>query len=384
MLRGVIPGILLLVLVLDPFTAWPVAAQDSPTVLTVDHYVSRISTAPAITGQPVRLYVRERVLADGDSELPGAGRVVLFVHGSLFPSVPSFDLPLKDYSWMAYLAEAGFDVFAMDMTGSGWSTRPPQMEDPCNASTALQQQLLVPSPLSAPCQASYPFLSTNYPSQWDDVGAVVDFLRTLRNVERVSLIGWSLGGGRVGGYAALHPEKVDSLVLQAPSYNRNNPTDSPGELPEPGLPMSISSQLGLDGGVVSDREAACGNAYDPETNDVLAATNAQFDPLGATWGAGVVRGPTTGAWGWNAQLASKVHAPALLISGEFDATVAPEAVHDLYEDLTTPRKVFLELACSGHRAQHQTRYKIVQGASLDWLLSGSLDGLQSGVVRKGD
>jgi pimeloyl-ACP methyl ester carboxylesterase len=381
---GIIRGSLLFALVLGLVTAWPAVAQDGSPVVIVDHYVSHISSAPAISGQPVRLYVRERRLAEGGSDLPGAGRVVLFVHGSLFPSVPSFDLALKDYSWMAYLAEAGFDVFGMDMTGSGWSSRPPQMEDPCNASTDQQQQLLIPSPLSAQCPASYPFRMTSYPSQWDDVGAVVDYVGALRKVERMSLIGWSLGGARVGGYAALHPEKVDTLVLQAPSYNRSSPSDSPGEIPEPGLPMSLSSQLGLDGGAVSDREAACGNAYDPEANDVLAATNAQFDPLGATWGAGVVRGPTTGAWGWNTQLASKVQAPALLISGEFDATVAPQAVRDLYQDLGTPRKVFLELACSGHRAQHQTRYKFVQGASLDWLINGSLDGLQAGVVRKGD
>ena len=29
--------------------------------------------------------------------------------------------PYQDYSWMAYLAHAGFDVFSMDMTGYGRS-----------------------------------------------------------------------------------------------------------------------------------------------------------------------------------------------------------------------------------------------------------------------
>ena len=33
----------------------------------------------------------------------------------------AFDVPYQDYSWMAYLAEAGFDVFAMDITGIGRS-----------------------------------------------------------------------------------------------------------------------------------------------------------------------------------------------------------------------------------------------------------------------
>ena len=33
---------------------------------------------------------------------------------------------------MAHLARAGFDVFAMDMTGYGKSTRPLAMNDPCH------------------------------------------------------------------------------------------------------------------------------------------------------------------------------------------------------------------------------------------------------------
>jgi hypothetical protein len=74
----------------------------------------------------------------------------------------------------------------------------------------------------------------------------------------------------------------------------------------------------------------------------------------------------------------------LLLSGEFDTTVAPQAVRDLYADIASTRTVFVEFACSSHRAQHQTRYKIVQEGSLDWLLHESLDGMQTGMVRKGD
>jgi hypothetical protein len=133
------------------------ARNDSEQILTTDHYVPHISTAPAIAGQPVQLDVRQRVLADGAADLPGAGRVVLFVHGATLPSANSFDLQFKDYSWMAYLAGAGFDVFAMDMTGYGWSTRPAPMDDPCNVSQQ-QQQLLMPSPLaeSLPSQVPVP------------------------------------------------------------------------------------------------------------------------------------------------------------------------------------------------------------------------------------
>ena len=38
--------------------------------------------------------------------LGAADNVVLFVHGAGTPAEVSFDVPYKDYSWMAYLAHA--------------------------------------------------------------------------------------------------------------------------------------------------------------------------------------------------------------------------------------------------------------------------------------
>ena len=58
------------------------------------------------------------------------------------PPAVTFDVPYKDYSWMAYLAEAGFDVFSMEMTGYGRSTRPPPMNDPCNFPKAQQAEFV--------------------------------------------------------------------------------------------------------------------------------------------------------------------------------------------------------------------------------------------------
>jgi hypothetical protein len=39
------------------------AADDSEQILSVDHYVTHVSTVPAIAGQSVQLYVRERAEA---------------------------------------------------------------------------------------------------------------------------------------------------------------------------------------------------------------------------------------------------------------------------------------------------------------------------------
>ena len=98
--------------------------EDSGRLLTIDHYVHVRSTVPAIAGQPMQIYVRER--AKAGTVLRGTtftDRVVLFVHGAGTPAEVAFDVPYQDYSWMAYLANAGLDVFSMDMTGKTSSRR---------------------------------------------------------------------------------------------------------------------------------------------------------------------------------------------------------------------------------------------------------------------
>src|SRR5262245_22009117 len=107
-----------------------IVGEDSGQLLTIDHYVRVKSSVPSIAGQMVQIYVRER--AQAATPLRSASlsdRVVLFVHGAGTPAEVAFDVPYQDYSWMAYLARAGFDVFSMDTTGYGRSTRPPAMND---------------------------------------------------------------------------------------------------------------------------------------------------------------------------------------------------------------------------------------------------------------
>ena len=159
------------------------AGADTAGLLTVDHYVRVLSKVPSIAGQLAPIYVRERVNAGVALRGPVApDRVVLFVHGAGTPAEVAFDTPHGTHSWMAYLAEAGFDVFAMDTSGYGRSVRPAPMNDPCNLAEAQQAQF-IPSLIAAPCKPSYPGQLTSLTSDWHDIDSVVDYIRRVRGVQ---------------------------------------------------------------------------------------------------------------------------------------------------------------------------------------------------------
>ena len=357
------------------------SGEDSERLLSVDHYVRVTSTVPVIAGQTTQIYVREVVQA-GLALRGGAGpeRVVLFVHGAGTPAEVAFDMPYQDYSWMAFLARAGFDVFAMDMTGYGRSTRPAPMNDPCNLAREQQVQF-IPALLAAPCAAAYPHQLTTLASDWNDIGAVVDHLRALRHVERVSLIGWSLGGPRAGGYASHHPEKVQKLVLLAPAYRRAGAADPPAQVPADGAVMNTQSLA--DFRQNWDRQIGCPDQIDPAASKAVWSAMLNSDPVGATWGSGVRRAPLVTTWGWNLAAAAKVQIPVMLVAAAHDKQVSPESVKALYADLGSRQKVYVDLACSSHNALWEKNHLLLFQASLEWLAQGTVNGSKEGTVRLG-
>lgn len=360
-----------------PFASGP---DDGPSLLTVDHYVRTTSTVPAIAGRLSHIYVRERVPA-GVALRGGAGpdKVVLFVHGAGTPAEVAFDVPTGDYSWMAYLANAGFDVFSMDTTGYGRSTRPAVMDDPCNLS-AEQQAPFVPSLIAKPCEAPYKYQLTNIGSDWHDIDAVVDYIRALRKVDRVSLVAWSLGGPRAGGYAGQHPDKINTLVLLAPAYGRTLPDAAP-PLPRQGTAFNTQSRAEFIANW--DRQVGCEAQYDPVVRDVVWSEMLASDPVGATWGTGVRRAPSTTTWGWNQAMVAKTMVPTLIFSGVHDKQVTPERVRPLYDDLGASQKVLVDLACSSHNAMWEKNHLLMFAASLEWLTRGAIGETKQGVIRMG-
>jgi pimeloyl-ACP methyl ester carboxylesterase len=363
----------LAVLILITALGGAAAAQE---VVRSDHDVSVVSGAPGMKGGTARLYVREVKLAK--PEAPSKG-VVLFVHGAGTPAEVSFDVPAGDFSWMAYLARAGFDVFSMDMEGYGRSTRPPAMADPCNLPTAQQVQF-IPAQIKAACPHTITGPVTTMGSDWSDIEAVVDQLLTEHHLKQLALVAWSQGGPRTGGYVTRHPEKVSRLIVLAPAYNPDMPTLPPQPFP-PGDSMNSQSQSEFKANW--DRQAPCPGQYELATAAAVWSELVASDSVGKTWGTGVRRAPNVPSWGFNKETVAKITTPYLMVSGENDKQVSPARVRQLYDDLGAPDKVLVDLACSSHNAMWEKNHLLLFKASLDWLTTGRVEGKSRGEIKLG-
>ena len=358
--------------------------DNAAQVVTIDHQVPHISTVPANAGELVNLFVRERMPGNRDTRT-----VVLMIHGLSVPVLPGFDLSTDHYDWALWLAQAGgFDVFMLDFQGSGLSPRP-KMDDPCNVPSA-QQGVLISNPLAMTCPPSYAFQLINSKSDWDELDAVVDYIRAIRGVDKVALVSWSQGSFRVGPYAVQHPDKVESLLLYAPLYN---PAGRPGSgsdgfaapvaLPRPGTPMTLTTRDTLMKGRW-DPEIGCDDQVEPGIQDVVWRAIMESDPIGRTWGPseGVMRVRSPFVWGWNRTTAARISVPMLIIVGEFDRQVealAPHAVDSLYNTVPGANKLLFKVQCAGHFMVWERQRRVLHHISKEWLKHGAVDEQTTGV-----
>ena len=347
-----------------------VAANAQTTM--VEHFVPTRSIAPSMNGETAQLYVRERI---GPAGLPAVleNRVVLFVHGNGTPAEVAFDVPAEGYSWMAYLAEQGFDTFAMDQTGYGRSTRPYALNDRCNLSPADQVELFGVS-----CEPSFGQASTSLESDWQDIDAVVDYIRQSRGVDKVHLVAWSLGGPRAAGYAANHADKVANMVLLAPAYNPDAPATAAG-INLAGAAMS--KQTRQDFIANWDRQVGCSNQYDPDVATVIFDDMLASDPVGSTWGPGLRRAPRVANYGWTAELVARTRLPVLIVTGLQDKQVSPDSVRAFHETVGTQSKVLVEFACGSHNVMWERNVATqLFELTAQWLGGTRVEGMQTGKI----
>lgn len=163
-----------------------------------DQVVMEETMVPSDPG--ISVYVRNKRLASMTGF--SAEKTVLFVHGATYPSETAFDLQLDGFSWMDYIARAGYDVYLVDVRGYGRSTRPAAMEQPANANP--------------------PFATTEEAVR--DVGAAVDYILKRRGIQKLNLLAWSWGTVTMSWYTTQNNAKVNKLVLYAPVWIRQTPS----------------------------------------------------------------------------------------------------------------------------------------------------------------
>ncbi|MFJ3170940.1 alpha/beta hydrolase [Streptomyces roseus] len=377
------------------------------STISKDHYVEHKSTIPANDGQVVNLFVRERRSASGPR------KPVLMLHGRSVPALAGFDLQFKQYSWAEELAKAGYDVFVMELQGSGLSNRP-KMDDPLNVNPA-QRPLLHPNPIAslppAGDPAKYAFQINNSQSDWDEVDTVVEHIRKEIGDPgaKIDLIGWSAASQVFGPYAIQHPTKVAGLFLVAPIFPPNGrqsktgtdfgaPVALPVGTPAAafGFPMTVASKAGLEASWANDLK--CPDQRENGIVDEVWKAILGADPVGATWG-GTTAGAPTGLsrvrnsywWGWNTTtvplhnvLGTSV--PVCIVYGAHDSIVNTDpslgllhfSVPALYKAIPGPNKLMFRLSCAGHQIVWERASKHLHTISEHWLDKHKVYGEQAG------
>jgi pimeloyl-ACP methyl ester carboxylesterase len=266
-----------------------------------------------------------------------AEKTVVYIHGASGPSETDFDLSLGGFSWMDFIANAGYDVYLMDVRGYGHSTRPPQM--------------------SLPPIESAPVATTEEAVR--DLAAVVAFIKHRRSVGKVNLLAWSWGTFIAQWYTAKNSNNVNKLVLYAPLWIRQTPSQAPPNAGLFGAYRSISladerAELLNPPGVPEDKKA---QLIPAGWVDVLIAALLVSDPEGSQQNPPAFRAPNGGIFDVKRYQsgealpfdAKSIRTPVLLIKAEWDTVTPSYMAQSLFVSLVnSPSKRYVELGEGTH------------------------------------
>jgi pimeloyl-ACP methyl ester carboxylesterase len=281
----------------------------------------------------IGLFIRNKRLAGTKSF--GPDRTLLFVHGATYPSETAFDLPIEGVSMMDLFAQAGFDVYLVDIRGYGGSTRPAAMNEPP--------------------EKNKPIVSTA--DAVNDLGAAVDHILATRGLPRLDLMGWSWGTSIVGAYAGAHNEKVNRLVLYAPIWLFKEGTRVLAAGQTLGAYRRVSRESAKERwlmGVPDDKKASL---IPPGVFEAWADATFATDPEAGKTSPPMLRAPNGVIADVNEYWAAgkpyydpgAITVPTLLIHAEWDADLPSYQAQAYFAKLTSaPYKRFVELGEGTH------------------------------------
>ncbi len=266
----------------------------------------------------IKLFLWEKYLDNpANSE-----RTLVFVHGSSLASQPAFDLYVEGRPYssvMNYFALQGFDTWCVDMEGYGKSDK--ERDDHFSISNGA-----------------------------DDLEAAINYIKTVRGVDKVDLYGVSAGALRAALYAERYPDNVNRLALDAFVWTgKGSPTlkDRVKRLPEfkanrrrPIHLDFVKSMFSRDHpGCAEDKvveafaEAICAldNSIPNGTYIDMCENLPLVDP-------------------------AKIKAPTLLLRGEWDGIASMEDLLEFFTLLPNPDKQFKIMAGISHASFQQINY----------------------------
>jgi pimeloyl-ACP methyl ester carboxylesterase len=307
--------------------------------------------------QGIKLFVREKRLQN----LPKFTKenVILFVHGVPTPASVAFDLPVPGYSWLDYVAERGFDAFTLDIRGFGRSTRPPEMKEPVGQNLPLVRADQVVR----------------------DIDAVVDYIRSKRKLDRVNLVGWSIGASWCALYATLHPDKVNKLVMYGAIYGKNplyvkafgDPANPDRPYYEMGAYRYVPRREILESWDAWIKPELRDLWRDKEVVDAWIETLFGSDPTARQRSPESIQVPNGPYIDWHEIHAgrslfdpARIKAPTMIVRGSAEEMISSEAADELLQKLTSaPYKRRLDIGDSTHYALLEKNrlqlYRGVQG-----------------------
>lgn len=140
--------------------------------------------------------------------------------------------------------------------------------------------------------------------------------------------------------------------------------------------------------------STCTDQKEPGIEDVVWAAIMENDQLGRTWGPppavapegsppeGVMRVRQAILSGWNAQVASQLTVPTLLIRGEFDTGLGGrQDLAQLYGLIQNDNKLRFTVQCGGHFMVWEKTRWILHQISKEWLKHGRVEGFDQGEFR---
>ena len=175
--------------------------------------------------------------------------VVVLLPSASITARALWDLPRKDCSVQRALARRGFDTFAVELGGYGLSSQPAEAGGGCASAVR-------------------------------DLSIAVEYIRELRGVERVVLVGPSWGAQVAGAFAAAHPERVRGVVLYGFTWTRLAPGEALAAASGADVLESDTREVS-QASVLGDFRHAAAEEGVPEAFAAFAASQGRSVPTGA-------------------------------------------------------------------------------------------------------